>query len=189
MSLRKIRVRDLSAQAIYESVRMVDWQELLGEDYEGWKAYAVEECDEGHQQFVSAPSGNNECDCCEQMFYFEGPAMNYFYGLPRTPKDIEEAAKSISHLPVCLVEMKDCEFGLALTGGGMDLSWEICESYIRLGYLPPFHFVPPSMVGRGESRDDHKIIAACTRTARIVARQARYQVQSLRMLRKQKGER
>lgn len=74
----------------------------------------------------------------------------------------------------CLCNMTVVEIGedtfLALTGGGMDMSWAICETYIRLGYLPPAHYSElPAMAGRGESAGDKAIIAACIRSLRMLS--------------------
>ncbi len=51
-------------------------------------------------------------------------------------------------------------FALALMGGGMDFSWEIAESYINLGYYPPYEIATnfPRMAGRGESENDKRIL-------------------------------
>ena len=55
--------------------------------------------------------------------------------------DEKEAAKALVDLPLCIVYLIEEEaYFLALTGGGMDLTWQICEAYMRLGYLPPTHF-------------------------------------------------
>jgi len=103
----------------------------------------------------------------------QGPMMNSVTELPPTwgsrPyqkfDSIEEAAAHLYDLPLCIVEFfgeKLFEYGLALTGGGMDFSWEVCEAYIRLGHLPPTHFARlPDMANRGNSERDRKIIAAC----------------------------
>lgn len=75
----------------------------------------------------------------------EGPMMNYWYPLEYESDtfggnfDPMQAAAKLIDLPLCVVEV-DGHFGLALTGGGMDLSWEICAAYITLGLLPPTHF-------------------------------------------------
>ena len=90
----------------------------------------------------------------------EGPMMNYFYPVSDyTPGDMEEWAAKITDLPLCVVEI-DGERGLALTGGGMDLSWEIAEAFIRLGYYPPTWIDLPAMSGRGESEKDRAIASA-----------------------------
>lgn len=74
----------------------------------------------------------------------EGPMMNYWYPIKENDSpyggfDEYEAAATLKDLPLCLVQVDD-EWGLALTGGGMDLSWEICAAYVALGKLPPIHF-------------------------------------------------
>lgn len=75
----------------------------------------------------------------------EGPMMNYYYPLSESEGpwsrsfDPVAAAVSVAGEPVCVVEI-DGEYALALTGGGMDLSWEIAAAYVALGKLPPVHF-------------------------------------------------
>jgi hypothetical protein len=64
----------------------------------------------------------------------EGPMMNYWYPCERLSAD--EAVLATVDLPLCYVEV-DGEPGFALTGGGMDLSWEIAEAFVRSGYYPP----------------------------------------------------
>jgi hypothetical protein len=70
------------------------------------------------------------------MWGAEGPMMNYYYPLEESDGewrsfDAVAAALAVADLPVCVVEM-DGDYGLALTGGGMDLSWEICAAYVAL---------------------------------------------------------
>ena len=95
------------------------------------------------------------------------PMMNYIYPLPRGFKPSEEDKEKLNNTTiVCLMDEE--EYYLALTGGGMDLSWEICESYINLGFLPPKHFCDlPRMAGRGESESDKRIIKACLRSFEV----------------------
>jgi hypothetical protein len=98
----------------------------------------------------------------------EGPQMNYWY--PVTfPGDMADAARVISHLPLCAVTV-DGKEGIALTGGGMDLSWEICEAYMLLGCAPPYHFASdlPDMSGRLDARC-LEVLAACDRSISILA--------------------
>lgn len=95
----------------------------------------------------------------------ENPMMNYYYpahlsdgsyGL--SPEDAQFIL-SVNHLPLTVVTIKDgrdeMQPALALTGGGMDLSWEICEAYCRIGQVPPMNFWDlPNMAGKGGSIDD-----------------------------------
>lgn len=75
---------------------------------------------------------------CTYTLYNEGPMMNFRYSVDvRRVGGPEEAAKAIYSLPLCIVDLNHGGYYLALTGGGMDLTWEIAEAYMRLGYLPP----------------------------------------------------
>jgi len=77
-------------------------------------------------------------------------------------EDFKLACPIRSALVGTTIVYTDGKHYLALTGGGMDFSWEICESYINLGYYPPTHFAQlPQMAGRGNSERDLRIIAAC----------------------------
>lgn len=67
----------------------------------------------------------------------EGPMMNYWWPLStglRLPSE-EDAAFELRHLNTCLVRVNDT-YGLAFTGGGMDLSWDMAASAVALGYFP-----------------------------------------------------
>lgn len=98
----------------------------------------------------------------------EGPMMAYWY--PCNIDDPDAAAKLIADLPLCIVEVGD-EMGLALTGGGMDLSWDICEAYVRLGHCPPFHFASdlPNFAGERFDERHERILAACRRSCEFMA--------------------
>lgn len=101
----------------------------------------------------------------------EGPMMSYDYPLPGARYTWAHAER-IADLPLCIVYDNDADedaYSLALTGGGMDLSWEICEAFMRLGFLPPVHFADglPGMAGKGRSETDRWIIAGCRRSLEI----------------------
>lgn len=157
--------------------RNYDWSNGYGEQWESYEARACENCG---AVVVNARDGGRHCDldreteCGGHCGSAEGPMMNYFYPLPTYRGAASEDAKKLAHLPLCIVEFlgddveDDERYGLALTGGGMDLSWEICEAFMRLGYLPPVHFAGqlPEMAGRGTSKRDRWIIAGCQRSLR-----------------------
>ena len=92
----------------------------------------------------------------------EGPMMNFRYPIDERHFDTESAL-TIADLPVCLVQDSMGTY-LALTGGGMDLSWEICEAYIRLGHLPPTHFALPDMADKFLTRRTALVVAAMERS-------------------------
>lgn len=95
------------------------------------------------------------------------PMMNYAYPLPGFREDPEDAQARLEGLPVVVVLLDD-EVVLALSGGGMNLSWEICEAYARLGYRPPLQFCElPRMAGRGESDRDRALMALCVESGEV----------------------
>lgn len=138
------------------------------------------ECPECSEAIIPGDSLENRCT---GYLCFEGPMMNYWY--PVRIDDCEEAARAISHLPLCVVEFKDGQTGLALTGGGMDLSWEICRAFIALGYMPPLHFCDlPDMAGMKWTEETARTVAACKASARVAAQWAGYRVKRLGELEK-----
>lgn len=163
-----------------------DWSAGYGET---WDFFAGCRCDECGAVLVGRGGEkhcdiNNESECDGYVETSEGPMMNYYYPLPGFNDrryDANECARALASLPLCVVEFTDeGEYALALTGGGMDLSWEICEAFMRCGYLPPAHFANlPAMAGRGESRKDRQIISACRRSLRAVKARAAWALQSV----------
>lgn len=124
------------------------------------------------------------------------PMMNYLYPLPPTfEKDMEKRfgkdwRRKIKEKLVCTTVVYLYEEGryfLALTGGGMDLSWEICESYINLGYLPPFHFCNlPRLADKKMDRKNRRIVRACLRTVKMIQMRAKEIEEHLKSLLKEK---
>jgi len=101
------------------------------------------------------------------------PMMNYAYPLPNYNGIYGYDQLSLEEIgSVCLVDIGGLYY-LALTGGGMDLSQDICLGYIALGYLPPLHFCRlPDFAGQKLNARMNLILSACERTARISARRA-----------------
>ena len=110
----------------------------------------------------------------------EGPMMNYYYPVDswviRQNGGLHEAAARLKGLPLCLVEWEERDdYALALTGGGMDLSWEICEAYMRLGELPPTHFADlPGYAGRPRGDVDEWVVRGCMRSFAVAHERAAY---------------
>jgi hypothetical protein len=144
-----------------------DWSNGYAETWEFWEARQSED-------------GKTEASLDGESDGFDGPMMNYYYPLECYDETPEADAEKLRNLPLCIVRIEETGmYGLALTGGGMDLSWEICEAFMRLGFLPPVHFCRlPAMAGRGQSQRDRWIIAACRRSLRAnklqVCRSLRY---------------
>lgn len=98
----------------------------------------------------------------------QGPAMQFWWPVS-TDLDLQDAAFQLRGIgSVCAVDVEGT-VGIALTGGGCDLSWEICASYIALGFLPPFALVDhlPTMAGAGLSARKLDVLAAADRTIEV----------------------
>ncbi len=170
----KTKIKDLSAACINEKPRDYDWSQGWGEH---WDFNEAVECSCGS---ILTASGHSECEKCESEVLADGPMMNYFYPCDRITFDDAEKLKD---LPLCIVCLDNEEYGLALTGGGMDLSWEICEAYILLGYLPPIHFCDlPAMAGKKLNARNKRIIAACRRSLRTEIQWNRQKLKSFKYL-------
>jgi hypothetical protein len=188
----------LNCDAITVTPLDVHWQrevrarEDSGEGLAFWEAQTCDECgtvlvfpgdDSKHRK-----GGNEDADWCEVKRLDEasqGPMMNYAYPLPNShDRDPAEMARVIADLPLCVVQLADNlrgDYALALTGGGMNLSWEICAAYVACGYLPPVHFCDlPRMADRGQSASDRRIIARCRESARVAAGWSQQTARSLR---------
>ena len=103
---------------------------------------------------IEAIQENDPDFCC--------PMMNSIYPIPGYSGDpSEDQVKVLNSGSLCLVEVEG-EVYLALTGGGMDFSWEICAAYIALGYSPPLHFSDlPRMAGKPSNQRDQEVIEGC----------------------------
>lgn len=166
-------------------VTLEDGWETVGNYAEDWDYVQAPDCDacgtsarwndDEHAWACATDGCENHGEEIDE--YGDGPMMNYYYPLPSLGDAADEydAADRIRDTPLCVVRSisgrestlagSDAEYALALTGGGMDLSWEICEAFVLLGFLPPAHFADlPGMSGRGESADDRAVIAACLRS-------------------------
>lgn len=103
-----------------------------------------------------------------------GPGMNYWYPVDHI-SDVTEAiaaAYAIRDLGLVVVEV-DGAFGLALAGGGMDMSWDIVAAYVTLGTLPPIHFSDLPNMGSSQSHPVRQyVFTAMLRSLDIASAQA-----------------
>lgn len=175
---RYLKIKEMSCDAIEMQTERRTWSEGYGETWECFGAVKCQGCGAIEVLEIGGDCAHKDHDsrsaCDGWLESFEGPMMNFFYPLPDSfeRKDVTDAALQIIDLPLCIVKLSptddDDRWGLALTGGGMDLSWEICEAFMRLGYKPPLHFVPPpAMAGRGASNRDKWVLSGCRASARI----------------------
>lgn len=150
--VRVFNPRNTPVDQLYSTFRSAepenyDFSEEYGEE---WEYFEASECDKCGKP-VYNPHGEwrhfdiDDDTYCDGYIISEGPMMNYMYKIDTSRVGgLENAALAIFDLPLCVVSFIDGqrwgEKYLALTGGGMDLSWDICLAYMRLGYLPPIHF-------------------------------------------------
>jgi len=192
MAKRKT-IRDLYCCAVGVDSRPFDF---AGETYaEAWDYLAAVKCDCG--KIVSGFHGEQRhCDVdedtdCKEYISNEGPMMNYWWPLPGYDGDIQEDAAKLIDLPVCIVEnlSNDVEtsesYGLALTGGGMNLAWELAEAYMLLGYLPPYAILDlPQYCGQTMDSKRRWIVAGCKRSCGVMIDRGRQGLRGLRDLHK-----
>lgn len=189
--MKRVPVRDLWTAAIDVKPRNHEWREGYGETWESYEAVECEKC--GKALVLSGGGGcehreedHEEEECDGYLSTADGPMMGYYYPLPGFRGGEEEAVK-LRDLPLCLVRFlgeevdEEEEWSLALTGGGMDLSWEICEAFMVLGYLPPTHFCNlPAMADKLYTTRNRWILAGCNRSLTVKAWQVGYRKKSLR---------
>lgn len=141
--MSKLRaISDLSFACVDQKPRRYDWSAGYGETWEFYEATRCETCGAAVSNLDDEHAHKRTGRTCDGYVpQPSGPAMNFFYPLPEFHGNPTAAAAVIVDVPLCLVRFVDNnDCGLALTGGGMDLSWEICETHMLLGYLPPVHF-------------------------------------------------
>lgn len=199
MLTEQIEVSELRTDALDMEPEEYDWSEGYPDVWDYVEAPSCPECD----SYCTWDRDEYEWVCpkeeCEHFGQTvephehgaEGPMMNYHYPLPHdfARWGWYEAAEQIRDLPLCVVYFEnEGDYSLALTGGGMDLSWQICEAFMRLGYLPPVHFANlPGMAGTGDRPDERKVVEGCVRSleewAEIEQRRSRNYVEDAQRLR------
>lgn len=163
-------IKNLRCDAIGDRSRHFDFG---SGSVETWDYLEVNVCDECNGIY----SNHNPChrdpetDEVKECEYSEGdtpegPMMNYLYGFDEGDLNFdEETASKIKEMSMCLVQLNDDDkVYLALTGGGMDMSWNIAETYILLGYLPPAWLRLPKMAGTPLNKRNKLIIGALRRS-------------------------
>src|SRR3954463_1905679 len=150
-------VEDLSDELLHVTPVDRDWSFGWPDQWDWLKAPACPWCGDAKQQeedsyewVCPTRSCPNYGEQIEEHDLDGGPMMNYAYPLGDS-YDVDDAVK-IAHLPLVIVQhfegYGETSYELALSGGGMDFSWQICEAYMLLGYLPPVHFADlPRMAG------------------------------------------
>ena len=113
------------------------------------------------------------------------PMHNYRYHLPHFDEknmNCEEMKDAVKHTNLTVVQDKhNDEYFLALTGTGMDMSWDICEAHINMGYLPPADFCRrlPRMGDMSITPSTEKVILGCKRSLTLSKGWAEYGLNEL----------
>lgn len=92
------------------------------------------------------------------------PMMSYAWPIPGCDLDGANALRLALDGECMTLVSIDGEPHLALTGGGMDLSWSIARSYVALGYWPPATLTLPDFA---ESHFDYRLALILAESQRI----------------------
>ena len=182
--MSELNVDSLRVDCLKETPRDQDWSQGWLESGEVVQPFSYEDFEEDEDN--EEKTGYYDHD---DMMQSNAPMMNYCYPLPSRYNFDEEDAKKINHLPLCIVYFTDSEeYALVLTGGGMDLSWQICEAHIRLGYYPPTHFRLPGMAGKVASPKNLAIVEACIKGRELIKGWADNDIRDLEFVRSRLSE-
>lgn len=177
-----LSLRTLDAGTVSE----VNWRQNMS----GWRHWEAVHAEQSEERDVWIwPDDRDENETLFEIA--TGPMMNYAYELGKLSPYVgfnknrspSEAARLLVGLPLCIVEADFLseEWYLALTGGGMDFSWQICEAYMRLGFIPPVEFADlPKMAGHPRDERQQKVLAACKRSFKENSDQAQRQADRLK---------
>lgn len=162
----------------------VDCETCLGSGAEG-----CNNCDGEGQVDCENCDGTGKIDCdyegCNEGELDEDwdPMMDYYYPLPSSFQ-VPEGVAALLDNTTLIYFPNERRYALALTGGGMDLSWQICNSYINLGYLPPIHFIELPRMAQHHGDRQKLIVAACKKSAEIRVRDGQWLVDRLAQMQK-----
>lgn len=181
MITKRPKIQDMSCASIEMQPVSIQWPDMPYDyDNEGkegtWSFLEALRCEHCGEIVVLSSEGDGahndldpDSDCTGYCGTAEGPMMSYYYPLGGLTED---DARKLVDTCLCVVTVSG-ETGLALTGGGMDLSWEICEAFMLLGRLPPVHFCDlPGMAGRGINARDRWIVSGCLKSCEVAAQWA-----------------
>jgi hypothetical protein len=175
--------------------------ETVFPDIEDW---TIEQCrqwldDEGYDHLIEQCEDSEDTEEWQStvkdgMMEAEkyAPMMNYIYPLPDLKHEPETAQELIedTNCVIVLIKDPDDEYPqtpyMALSGGGMDKSWDICEAYMLLGYLPPVHFCRlPACAGMKLNEKNKWILAGCRKSCEVQKNWANNMLRDLEHVEKQ----
>jgi hypothetical protein len=157
----KTPIKELDNRFVNSIPVYQDFSEL--EELQSWEAIRCDNCN----RIYVVNGGYSECPNCGSENYTDGPMYNFIYQVCVERLGLDDAVMAIANLPLAIVEIEEIKY-LALTGCGMDLSWEICDGYMRLGYLPPAHFVDlPEFAGKKLRSRERWVMAGMRRSLQL----------------------
>jgi hypothetical protein len=132
-----------------------------------WEFFSAVTCAECKHTYVTEYY-ESYCPKCDNTNYDDGPLYNYIYPINfRVVGGEEKAALAIKNTGLLIIKTGD-EYYMALGGAGMNMSWEICEAYMLLGFLPPTHFAKlPDLAGLRKNARVKWILAGVRRSLRL----------------------
>lgn len=170
-----------SAESDYKASLCDLIAETAGEDgaepdgIDGWNlAQLVEHCEANDIDINEAEHEYSDAlaDACRELAEDNpdvwSPMMSYYYPIPRYKGDAGKDQVKLDQHCSCVLAEVNGETVLALAGGGMDLSADICMAFCLLGYLPPLEYACASGFYRGEGKRKPELIAACRRSWDVV---------------------
>ncbi len=180
----KLSVEGLSYAALESKSVNYDFSQGYAEQWELVVAKLDPDNEADAKLLVDDGYGEPTEDSASQELDGWYPMMNYYYPLPNAIDDADKVRETLQGLPLTLVyfnETEDSEaiYALALTGGGMDLTWEIAEAYIRLGYYPPLQYCGLPRMAMSMNPDRRAVLEGCKLSAKAGALRASNLVEDL----------
>lgn len=172
---------NLSAAMVAAKPQDYDFRQGCGEKWDVVRLEGVY-CCSCAEPYPDKEEGDECPKCGESLQEYDvveagdEPMMNRRYPI-EFPYDVDigEAALALAraHVALCLVDFFEEEgYYLALTGVGMDFSWDICQAYIALGCLPPVHFCNlPNFAGTDYGEPEvRRTLEACLHSCEVLTR-------------------
>lgn len=140
----------------------VDWQDAMGDDAfvdaflkdSSILTMDDEDAEDLFEEWFSNTYGDGEPE----------PVGSAWWPVTKRGIATEVAKDLLLHSNNCalLYNTDTQEYGLVLTGGGMDLSWDIAQAYVLCGQRPPVALSLPNFAGEGWDQEKANTFAALT---------------------------
>lgn len=201
-------VEEMSAANIDAQSRLFN----IGEGYgESWDIVPpeVDRCDNMECELYRlevkpkvTQDGENVCPKCKESTVEEypdpedpsypEPMMNAVWPIHLPYRMTEdEAAKRLNEcsISMCLIRIEGSDYeestyALAMTGGGMDMSWSIAAAYIALNCLPPHHLRLPHYAGMRVTKQLLTVVRALEQSNKELQERTQANLHDIKLVRK-----